>query len=92
MIKSIRHKGLRRLYDTGATSGVQPSHVKRLRMQLAALDTAQVIDDLSVPSFTLHPLKGEMLGRWSISVNGNWRLTFEFIDGNVFVLDYEDYH
>lgn len=92
MIKSIRHKGLRRLYDTGSTSGVQPNHVNRLRMQLVALDTAQVIDDLSVPSFGLHPLKGEMRGRWSISVNGNWRLTFEFIDGNVFVLDYEDYH
>ena len=51
-----------------------------------------VIDDLDIPGFRLHPLKGEMKGRWAISVNGNWRLTFEFRDGNVYVLDYEDYH
>lgn len=54
MIQSIRHKGLRRLYETGTASGVQPNHVKRLRMQLAALDTAQVIDDLDIPGFALH--------------------------------------
>ena len=92
MIQSIRHKGLRRLHETGSTSGVQASHAKRLRFQLAALDTAHVIDDLDIPGFVLHPLKGTMKGRWAISVNGNWRLTFEFRDGNVFVLDYEDYH
>jgi proteic killer suppression protein len=51
-----------------------------------------VIDDMDIPGFGLHPLKGPMKGRWSISVNGNWRLTFEFRDGNVYVLDYEDYH
>lgn len=61
-------------------------------MQLAALDTARVIDDMDVPGFQLHPLKGAMRGRWSISVSGNWRLTFEFKDGNAYVLDYEDYH
>lgn len=92
MIQSIRHKGLRRLHETGSTSGVQVSHAKRLRFQLAALETAHVIDDLDIPGFGLHPLKGTMKGRWAISVNGNWRLTFEFRDGNVFVLDYEDYH
>ncbi len=92
MIKSFRHKGLRKFFETGSTSGVQASHAKRLRMQLAALDTAQAIEDMSIPGFALHPLKGEMRGRWSISVNGNWRLTFEFQDGNADVLDYEDYH
>jgi len=61
-------------------------------MQLAALDTAQSIEDIDVPGFRLHPLKGEMRGRWAISVSGNWRLTFEFQDGNAYVLDYEDYH
>jgi len=61
-------------------------------MQLAALDTAHVIDDMDLPSFALHPLKGEMRGRGAISVNGNWRLTFEFREGNACVLDYEDYH
>lgn len=92
MIKSIRHKGLARLYQSGSTSGVQATHVMRLRLQLAALDTAQVIEDLAIPGFGLHPLKGKLEGRWSIRVNGNWRLTFEFVDGNVHVLDYEDYH
>jgi proteic killer suppression protein len=92
MIKSFRHKGLRSLFESGKAAGVQASHVKRLRMQLAALDTAQVIDDMDIPGFRLHALKGEMRGRWSITVNGNWRLTFEFEDGNAYILDDEDYH
>jgi len=92
MIKSFRHKGLRTLFETGKATGVQSSHAKRLRMQLIALDTAQEIDDMEIPGFRLHKLKGERTGQWSISVNGNWRLTFEFRDGNAYVLDYEDYH
>jgi toxin HigB-1 len=92
MIKSFRHKGLRRLFETGGTSGVRAAHVKRLRMQLAALDTAQTIEDMDISGFRLHTLKGEMRGRWSITVSGNWRITFEFQDGNAYILDYEDYH
>lgn len=92
MIKSFRHKGLRTLFESGSAAGVQPNHAKRLRMQLAALDTAQAIDDMDIPGFRLHPLKGELVGRWSVSVNGNWRVTFEFREGNAYVLDYEDYH
>ena len=92
MIESFRHKGLRRLFETGNASGVQASHAKRLRLQLVALDTAKAIEDMDIPGFRLHPLKGSMKGRWSISVNGNWRITFEFREGNTYVLDYEDYH
>lgn len=92
MIKSFRHKGLRRFFETGSSSGIQPGHAKRLRMQLAALDTAQTIEDMDLPGFRLHPLKGPSRGRWAISVSGNWRLTFEFHDGDAFVTDYEDYH
>ena len=92
MIKSFRHKGLKRLYETGKASGVQAAHVGRLRMQLTALDTAQGIDDMDIPGFKLHTLKGKLKGRWSISVSGNRRITFEFREGNTFVLDYEDYH
>ena len=92
MIKSFRHKGLRRLYETGGTSGVQASRAKRLRLQLAALDTAHSVEDMDIPGFRLHPLKGAMRGCWSISVSGNWRITFEFQDGNAYVLDYEDCH
>jgi len=92
VIKSFRHKGLKKLYETGSTSGIQAKHSNRLRMQLTALDTAQDIDDMDIPGFKLHPLKGKLKGRWSISVSGNWRVTFEFRDGNAYILDYEDYH
>ena len=61
-------------------------------MQLTALDTAQTIQDMDIPGYRLYSLKGKLKGRWSISVSGNWRLTFEFKDGDVYLLDYEDYH
>ena len=92
MIKTFRHKGLRRLFETGTASGVQASHAKRLRMQLAALDTARTIEDMDIPGFLLHPLKGELRGRWSITVNGNWRVTFRFVGTDVELVDYQDYH
>jgi len=92
VIQSFRHKGLRRFYESGNTAGIPPKHLKRLRMLLAALDTAQTVDDMNVPGFNLHPLKGSEKGRWSIRVNGNWRVTFEFRDGRAYVLDCEDYH
>lgn len=59
---------------------------------MVALDTSRSIEDMDIPGFKLHPLKGKLKNRWSISVSGNWRITFEFHDGNAFVLDYEDYH
>ena len=92
MIKSFGHKGLRRFYETGNAAGIQATLRKRLRLQLAALDTAVTIEDMDIPGFRLHPLKGDKKGRWSISVSGNWRITFEFRDGNVYVINYEDYH
>ena len=92
MITSFRHKGLRKYFESGSLAGIQPAHANRLKMQLAALDTAQNIEDMDIPGFRLHPLKGSEHGRLSIWVNGNWRVTFEFENSNAFVLDYEDYH
>ncbi len=92
MIRSIRHKGLRKFYESGSKAGIQASHANKLRMQLAALDTAQNIDDMDIPGFRLHELSGSSRNRWSIMVNGNWRLTFEFRGGDAYLLDYEDYH
>jgi len=92
MIKSFKHKGLEQFYESGTTRGIQSSHAQKLRMQLAALDTAQVIEDLDIPGYRLHPLKGNRKGIWSITVNGNWRITFEFNEGNVYIVNYEDYH
>jgi toxin HigB-1 len=92
MITSFRHKGLRKYFESGSVAGIQPAHANRLKMQLVALDTAQVIEDMDIPGFRLHQLKGSDRGRWSIWVSGNWRVTFEFADGNALILDYEDYH
>ena len=61
-------------------------------MQLAAIDTATVIEDIDLPGFRLHQLRGDRTTIWSITVNGNWRLTFEFTDGNAYIVNYEDYH
>ena len=92
MIKSFKHKGLRKFYESGSKKGVQAQHSSKLRMQLAALDSALAIEDLDIPGYRLHELRGNRKGIWSISVSGNWRTTFEFTDGNVYIVNYEDYH
>ncbi|MBI2993584.1 MAG: type II toxin-antitoxin system RelE/ParE family toxin [Gammaproteobacteria bacterium] len=92
MIKSFRHKGLRRFFETGSTAGIQVQHARKIRLELTALETATTIDDTAIPGFRLHPLKGDRKGQWAIAVSGNWKITFEFRDGNAFLLDYEDYH
>jgi proteic killer suppression protein len=92
MIKSFKHKGLKRYYETGSVRGIQAKHARQLRMQLAALDTALEVADLDIPGYGLHQLKGDRKRTWAISVSGNWRLTFEFSEGNAYLLDYEDYH
>ena len=92
VIKSFRHKGLKGFFETGKTTGIQARHAKRLRLQLVALDTAVTIEDMRVPGYRLHLLKGKSRQRWLIWVSGNWRLSFEFDGGDVYGLDYEDYH
>lgn len=92
MIKSFRHKGLKWFYSAGSTAGIQSDHAKKLRMQLAALDTVTLVEDMDIPGFRLPPLKEKNEGWWSIWVNGSWRMAFEFQDGNAYILDYEDYH
>lgn len=92
MIKSFKHKGLEKFYASGNTKGIQAKHAKKLRMQLSALDTAQTIEDIDIPGYRLHQLKGSLKDLWSITVNANWRITFRFVDGNVYIIKYEDYH
>lgn len=92
MIVSFSHKGLERFYNTGSTKGIIAAHAEKLRQQLTALETATDIEDMRLPGYQLHKLKGTKKDRWSISVNGNWRITFEFRNGNAYVVDYEDYH
>lgn len=92
MIKSFKHKGLQKYFESGIRKGIQANHANKLRMQLAALDTASFIEDIDIPGYQLHQLKGNRKNLWSISVNGNWRVTFEFDAGHVYIVNYEDYH
>lgn len=92
MIKSFKHKSLKQFFEKGDCSGIQSKHEQKLRLQLAALDTAHVIEDMNLPGYRLHKLKGERKNCWSITVNGNWRITFEFDSGDVYIVNYEDYH
>jgi toxin HigB-1 len=92
VIRSIRHKGLRRLYEDDDERGVSKEHSLKLRDILARLDAAEVIADMDVPGFRLHPLKGELKGYWSVTVRANWRVIFRFADGDASDVDYVDYH
>ena len=92
MIRRIRHKGLKRFYESGDTRGVSAQHVAWLRILLTALDAATSPAGLNNPAFRLHPLKGERKGQWAVSVSGNWRLVFVFDGEEVTDLDLIDYH
>ena len=92
MIKSIKHKGLKRFYQSGTTLGIQAKHARKLRIQLFQLNAAEKIADMDYPGYDLHLLKGDRSDVWSISVSANWRLTFEFRDSHAYVVNYEDYH
>lgn len=92
MIKSFRHKGLKQFAETGSKAGIQPKHAPRLTRLLTALDVAVRPEDMNAPGYDLHPLKGKLAGHWSVSVSGNWRLTFLFEGEDAVLVDYQDYH
>lgn len=92
MIKNIKHKGLKKFYESGSTKGIRADHADRLRDRLAVLDAATSLDDIAASNWGLHPLTGHLKGQHAIKISGNWRLFFEFRDGNVYLLDYDDYH
>ena len=89
---NIRHKGLRRYWQTGNARGIRADMTRRLHRRLSDLDKARGPSDLAIPSYRLHPLMGDLAGYWSIHVTGNWRLTFRFRDGEVVEVDLVDYH
>jgi proteic killer suppression protein len=92
IIRSFRHRGLERFFHTGSKAGVQPRHAKRLRLQLARLDTASGPEDMALPAWRLHSLKGQLAGHWAVWVDASWRLTFRFVDTDAELVDYQDYH
>ena len=91
MIKSIRHRGLKRLFEQDDPSGVNPEHVAKLRNILATLNAAPTVAHMDLPGFRLHQLKGELKGFWAVTVRANWRVIFRFHEGAEDV-DYVDYH
>ncbi len=92
MIKSFIHKGLEKFYRTGSKAGIQAKHSERLRLILAQLNQAKTIQDMDIPFLKLHELKGDRKGIWSVTIQANWRITFRFQEGDVEVVNYEDYH
>lgn len=92
VIKSFAHKGLERFFRSGGKSGIQPGHAGRLRLQLELLNRSRKPQDMGLPNWHLHALKGELAGHWSVRVSGNWRLTFKFEGEDAIVVNYLDYH
>jgi proteic killer suppression protein len=92
VIKSFAHKGLEAFFRTSSKAGIQPAHAARLKRQLARLDRAEMPQDMNVPGWKLHPLKGDLAGHWAVWVSGNWRMTFKFDGADASVVDYQDYH
>jgi proteic killer suppression protein len=92
VIRSFKHKGLARFFRSGNTAGIQAAHAKRLRLILGRLHAASDARDMDLPGLRLHPLTGNRIGVWSVTVSGNWRVTFRFEDGDAEIVNYEDYH
>jgi toxin HigB-1 len=92
LIRSIRHKGLRRLHEGDDPRGVIREHAEKLRDILARLDASSNVADMDLPGFRLHPLKGKLKGFWAVTVRANWRVIFRFADRDALDVDYVDYH
>ena len=92
MIKTFRHIGIERFFETGSKAGIQPKHAEKLCKQLFALDNSKKAEDMNASGWRLHQLKGDLVGHWSVDVSGNWRLTFAFDGEHAILVDYQDYH
>lgn len=92
MIRTIKHKGLSRFYNTGNLSGIQTHHAKRLQLILTRLDASICPEDMNLPGLSLHKLKGKLKDFYSVTVQANWRVIFRFEGDNAYDIDYVDYH
>lgn len=92
VIKTFKHKGVEQFFRTGSKAGIQAKHAKRLRLQLAMLDSARGPKDMNLPGWRWHPLKGQLAGHWAVCVDENYRLTFSFEGTDAVLVDYQDYH
>jgi toxin HigB-1 len=92
MIKNFKHRGLKKLFEDGDRSKVRADHVQKIETILAHLDAAEEIDNMGLPGFHLHTLKGDRAGFWSVTVRANWRIIFRFENGTAYDVDLIDYH
>jgi proteic killer suppression protein len=92
MIRSFKHKGLEDFFYSGKNKGIRPEHANRLAKILDRLNAASEIRDMNYPGSDLHKLTGDKKGQYAVKVSGNWRVFFEFIRGEAYVVDYDDYH
>jgi proteic killer suppression protein len=92
VIKSFRHRGIEKFFKTGSKAGIQPKHTQKLQLLLSVLNAATNAEQMNVPGWEWHPLKGDLTGHWAVKVNGNWRLTFTFEGTDAVLVDYQDYH
>lgn len=92
MIQSFRHKGLKRLFEQGEAKGIRADQLEKLENIVFVLSRARKPEDVDLPGFHLHSLKGKMKGLWAVTVKANWRVTFRFEEGDVCDLDLVDYH
>ena len=92
MIQKFKHKGLKKFFENGSTAGIIVVHAPRLRAVLTMLDAAQVVEEMNAPGLRLHALMGDLKGQFAVTISGNWRVTFEFKNGNAYIVDYQDYH
>ena len=92
MIRCFRHKGIEKFFLTGSKAGIQPNHALKLEDQLSALNIATKPEQMRIPGWQFHALKGELIRNWAVSVNGNWRLTFTFEGEDAILVDCQDYH
>lgn len=92
MIKSFKHKGLKEFFFTGGKKGIRPEHADKLERILDRLNAANEIKDMNYPGSNLHKLSGDKKGLHAVTISGNWRIFFEFIEGDAYIVDYDDYH
>jgi proteic killer suppression protein len=92
MIKSFKHRGLKRFYERGDGSGLNAEYLEKIKNILTMLDVTTDLKELNLPSFRLHKLSGDLKGFWSVTVRSNWRIIFRFENEHVQDVDFVDYH
>ncbi|MCF4965644.1 type II toxin-antitoxin system RelE/ParE family toxin [Nostoc sp. CMAA1605] len=92
MIQTFKSKALENLFRENSNKGVPANLEKKIRIRLEVIDAALIVEDIRLPGYDLHELKGDRKGTWAVKVSGNWRITFSFEDGDAYDVNLEDYH